>query len=181
MSCRRLSARLLVSVAVAALPLLTSCGREITTPTEQFGHEIGADYVLLSYKQLVDYWTVLDGQSDRMAMVDMGKTAEGQTMWMAIITSPENHRGLERYKEISRRLALAEGLTDDEARELAAEGKAVVWIDGGTHSSEIVNHQTEFELAYQMVSRNDPEVLRILDDVILVTLVTNPDGMNLVA
>jgi len=102
-------------------------------------------------------------------------------MWMAIISSPENHRRLDRYKEISRLLALAEGLTDEEARDLAIEGKAVVWMDGGTHSSEIVNHQTEFELAYQMVSRNDREVLRFLDDVILLTLVTNPDGMNIVA
>ncbi|MHB1192681.1 MAG: M14 family metallopeptidase [Longimicrobiales bacterium] len=181
MSCRKLSTPVLVSVALATLPLVTACGREVTTPTEHFNHEIGADYVLLSYNQLVDYWQVLDGQSDRMTMVDIGKTAEGQTMWMAIITSPENHRRLDRYMEISRRLALAEGLTDDDARTLAAEGKAVVWIDGGTHSSEIVNHQTEFELAYQMVSRNDPEVVRILDDVILLTLVTNPDGMNIVA
>ncbi len=57
---------------------------------------------------------------------------------------------------------------------MAKDGKAVVWIDGGTHSSEIVNHQAVIELAYQMVSRNDEEVLRILDDVILLALVTNP-------
>ena len=181
MSFRKLSTRLLASVAVAAVPFVASCDRQVTTPTEHFNHEIGADYVLLSYNQLVDYWKVLDEQSDRMTMVDIGKTAEGQTMWMAIITSPDNHRQLERYKEISRKLALAEGLSDEEARTLAAGGKAVVWIDGGTHSSEIVNHQTEFEFAYQMVSRNDPEVLRILDDVIVLTLVTNPDGMNIVA
>jgi hypothetical protein len=165
----------------AFLPLLTACEQPVTTPEEQFGHVIGADYVLLSYTQLVEYWQRLDDESDRMSLVDIGRTAEGQTMWMAIITSPQNHRRLERYKEISRRLALAETLTDDEARELAQEGKSVVWIDGGTHSSEIVNHQTEFELVYQMLSRNDEEVLRILDDVILLTLVTNPDGMNLVA
>ncbi len=50
---------------------------------------------------------------------------------------------------------------------MAKDGKAVIWIDGGTHSSEIVNHQAVIQLAYQMVSRNDEEVLRILDDVIL--------------
>lgn len=181
MSRSKLGNRLLVSAAFVASALLASCGTPIPTPTERFGHEIGADYVLLSYSQLVEYWQALDQASDRMSMVDIGKTAEGQTMWMAIITSPANQQRLDRYREISRDLALAEGLTDDAARALAAEGKAVVWIDGGTHSSEIVNHQTEFELAYQMVSRNDAEVLRILDDVVLLTLVTNPDGMNLVA
>jgi hypothetical protein len=178
---RKLLLRCLLPVLLGTLPLLVSCNSEVTTPEEQFGHAIGADYILLSYTQLVDYWQTLAAESDRMTLVDIGKTAEGQTMWMAIITSPDNHRRLERYRDISRRLALAEALTDEEARVLAQEGKAVVWIDGGTHSSEIVNHQTEFELVYQMVSRNDPEVLQFLDDVILLTLVTNPDGMNLVA
>ena len=48
-----------------------------------------------------------------MKLVEIGKTAEGRPMIMAIITSPENHKKLERYKEIARRLARAEGLTDD--------------------------------------------------------------------
>ena len=57
---------------------------------------------------------------------------------MAIITSPENLAKLDRYKEISRRLAHAEGLTDAQARALAREGKAVVWIDGGLHATEVL-------------------------------------------
>ena len=40
-----------------------------------------------------------------MKVVEIGKTAEGRPQLMAIITSPENHKKLERYKEISRRLA----------------------------------------------------------------------------
>ena len=38
-------------------------------------------------------------------------------------------------------LALAEGLTDDQARALAKEGKAVVWIDGGLHATETLGAQ----------------------------------------
>ena len=72
-----------------------------------------------------------------MVVQEIGKTAEGRPQLMAIVTSPENHRNLARYKEISRRLALAEGLTDEQARALAKEGKAVVWIDGGLHASEV--------------------------------------------
>ena len=53
---------------------------------------------------------------------------------MAIITSPDNIKKLDHYKEISQRLAHAEGLTDDQAHALAREGKAVVWIDGGLHA-----------------------------------------------
>ncbi len=104
-----------------------------------------------------------------MKLVEIGTTAEGRTMLMAIITSPENHRNLDRYKEISKRLALAEGLTDAQAQRAGAEGKAVVWIDGGLHATEVVNAQAEFELVYQMLSRDDPETMRFLNDVILLT------------
>ena len=55
-------------------------------------------------------------------------------MYLAIITSPANQKNLARYKEISERLAHAEGLTDDQARQLAHEGRAIVWIDGGLHT-----------------------------------------------
>jgi hypothetical protein len=102
-------------------------------------------------------------------------------MYMAIITSPGNHRRLERFREISGRLALAEGLTDQQARELAAEGKAVVWIDGGLHATEVLGAQQLIEMVYQMVSRTDPETVRFLDDVILLATCVNPDGMDLVA
>ena len=153
----------------------------VTTPEQQFGHPIGADYVLPNYTQLTDYWQKLARESDRMQVVSIGKTAEGRDQWMAIITAPENLASLARYKDIARRLALAEALTDDEARRLAAEGKAVVWIDGGLHATEVLGAQQLMELVYQMVSRTDAETTRILRDVILLAVHANPDGMELVS
>ena len=81
---------------------------------------------------------------------------------MAIITSPENLKNLAHYKEISQRLAHAEGISSEQAHALAREGKAVVWIDGGLHATETVGSQQLMEMVYQMVSRNDPETLRLL-------------------
>ncbi|MBD3412848.1 MAG: peptidase [Candidatus Aminicenantes bacterium] len=153
---------------------------KITTPEEQFGHKIGDDYWLATYTQLKKYWQKLAQESDRMILRTIGKTEEGRDMVMAIITSPENHKNLETYKAISRKLALAQDITEEEARDLSQKGKAVVWIDGGLHATEVVGAQQELELVYQMVSMNDPETLRILDNVILLALITNPDGMDLV-
>jgi hypothetical protein len=166
---------------LALAPLAAQTPPKVTTPQEQFGYEIGADYVLPNYQQLSDYWKKLDKESDRVQVVSIGKTAEGRDQLMAIITAPENFQKLDRYKEISRRLALAEGLTDDQARELAGEGKAVVWIDGGLHATEVLGAQQLMELVYQMVSRTDPETMRILRDVILLAVHANPDGHDLVA
>ena len=154
---------------------------EVTTPEEAFGFQLGADYQLATYAQLTGYWQTLARESDRMQLESIGQTAEGRDQWMAIITSPENHRLLDRYQEIAQRLARAEGLSDDEARALAAEGKAVVWIDGGLHATEVLGAQQLIELVYQMVSGTDPETLRFLDDVILLAVHCNPDGHDLVA
>lgn len=96
----------------------------------------------------------------------IGPTAEGRQQYMAIITSPQNHLDIDHYKEISRRLALAEGLTDEEARLLAQEGKAVVWIDGGLHASEVCGSHQLLEMVCQMASLNDPEKLCFLNDAI---------------
>jgi hypothetical protein len=168
-------------VAVGATTVQPQAPPQITSPQQQFGHEIGADYVLPNYSELTRYWQTLDRESDRMRLEEIGKTAEGRPQLMAVITAPENFRRIDRYKDIARRLALAEGLTDDEARRLAAEGKAVVWIDGGLHASEVLGAQQLMELAYQMVSRTDAETLRFLRDVILLAAQVNPDGMELVS
>ena len=72
---------------------------------------------------------------------------------MAIVTSPANLKNLDRYRNIARRLAKADGISADQAKQLADEGKAVVWIDGGLHASEILCAQVLIETVYQMLSR----------------------------
>jgi hypothetical protein len=172
----------LVALSASSAPVAQQATRpRITTPKEALGFNFGDDYQLANYTQIESYWKTLDKESDRMVLHDMGKTAEGRTQWMAIVTSPENHRKLTRYQEISRRLALAEGLTDDQAHALAKEGKAVVWIDGGLHATETLGAQQLAQMVYEMASRNDEETLRFLNDCIILFVHANPDGNDLVA
>lgn len=172
---------LLLPATVSAQRRGTSAHPRITTPREEFGHDIGDDFFLVNYGQMIDYWRKLDRESDRMRMVRIGTSAEGRPIWMAIVTSPENHRRLGRYQEISRKLALAEDLTDAQARALAAEGKSVVWIDGGLHATEVLGSQQLILTAFQLVSGTDPETLRFLRDDIVLLVPANPDGQDLVA
>ena len=116
-----------------------------------------------------------------MKLVSLGKSAEGREIWMAIVSSPENLKNLEHQRDISRRLALAKGLTDAEAHALAREGKAMVWIDGGLHASEVSSAQSQIQIVYEMLSKNDPETMRLLNDDITLFVLPNPDGQQLVA
>ncbi len=174
-----------VLMLVAASPLAQApavpAPAKLTTPEQFFGHQIGADYVLPNYTKFTEFVRLLDKESDRMIVQSIGKTAEGRDQLMAIITSPENHKHLQKYRDIARRLALAQGLTDEQARQLARDGKAVVWIDGGLHATEVLGAQQLTETVYQLVSRNDEETQRFLRDVIILAVHANPDGMELVS
>src|SRR6476619_6232406 len=100
----------LTVVALSAAPQAQhrSAAPKITSPKEQFGHNIGDDYFLVNYTQYVEYLLKLDRESDRMTVVDIGRTAEGRTEYTAIITSPENQRKLAQIRETNRRLALGD-------------------------------------------------------------------------
>jgi hypothetical protein len=176
-SSRRLPLLVLTLVSLTGL----TAQERVTSPKEQFGFELGDDYQLANYRQIADYWRTLDAQSDRLVVREIGKTAEGRPQLMAIVTSPANHRNLEKYRDISRRLALAEGLDDQQARALAAEGKAVVWIDGGLHATETLGAQQLAQTVYEMVHRTDAETMRFLEDCIILFVHANPEGNDLVA
>jgi hypothetical protein len=169
------------ATAISVCLLHAQPATKVTTPKEALGFNLGDDYMVANYTQLETYWKKLASESPRMKLESIGKTEEGRDQWMAIISSPENIKNLAKYKEIARKLALAEGLTAGEARALAKEGKAIVWIDGGLHATETVGSQQLMEWVYQMVSRDDEETLRFLNDVILLNVQANPDGQELVA
>ena len=59
-------------------------------------------------------------------------------------------------------------------------GKAVVWIDGGLHASEVLCARRSPKPSTSSRSATDAETLRILDDVIILFVHANPDGMDLV-
>ena len=153
----------------------------VTTPKQFFGHEIGADYVLPNYTKLHEYFAKVARESNRVILDTIGLTEEGRPQIMAIVSSPENLRNLARYKEISKKLALAEGVDSAQARALAKEGKVVFWIDGGLHATEVLGAQQLIETFYVLASANDDEINRILNDCIVLVAHANPDGMELVS
>ena len=94
---RRTTRHLTLAVA-AVLVAASAFAQTLTSPKQHFGFNIGDDYQLATYTQFVAYWQKLDKESDRMKVVEIGKTAEGRPQLMAVITAPENFKKLDRYK-----------------------------------------------------------------------------------
>jgi hypothetical protein len=168
----------LALLTVAIAPTIASA--QVTTPKEFFGHNIGDDYWLPNYTQFLAYWQKIAKQSPRAHLDTIGLTAEGRPQLSMVVSSPENIRNLAHYKDIAKKLAYAE-ISDAEAHALAKEGKAIMWIDGGLHASEVLGANQLIETNYQFLTMNDEETLRILKDVIIVFVHANPDGMELIA
>lgn len=161
--------------------VFSTLAQNVPKPEEILGFKVGADYHLATYTQAIEYYNQLAATSARIKLFEAGKTSMGQTMTYAVISSSENLSKLEKYKQIIRKLSLAKGLSSNKAQELSHEGKAIVYIDGGLHASECAPAQHNIQLAYELITSSSPKYQRIREDVILVLVFANPDGMNLLA
>src|SRR6185369_2591692 len=140
----------------------------LPTPESVIGFRPGADYKLATYDQSVDYFKKLATTTRYIRIVEAGQTSQGRVMYFALVSSPDNLARIDRYREIARRLAHPQGLTDADARKLSRDGKAFVHIDGGLHATEVAGPQHTPQLLFDLVSRaTDPDVKFILDNVVL--------------
>jgi hypothetical protein len=169
---------LLFTLLVAAAATATA---QVPTPSGFLKMNVGADRTLADYKQIVSYFRALDAASPKLEIQNLGKTTLGEEMIMAVISSEQNMRNLPRIKEIAARLADPRGLSDTEANKLVDEGKTIVLVTCNIHSTEIASSQMAMEWAHDLVTANDPETKRRLDNVVLLLVPSlNPDGQIIV-
>jgi hypothetical protein len=102
-------------------------------------------------------------------------------MVMAEISSAANLGDAARWRSVARRLADPRGLDSAAAERLVTEGKVVLLVGMSIHSTEIGASQFALEWAHELATTGDPDVLRWLEDVILLLVPSlNPDGTDLV-
>src|ERR1700686_2115315 len=111
-------------LVLALLAFLGLAAQTVPTPESVLGHKPGDDFYLANYDESRDYFHKLAAASNRVKIINVGKTTRGLDWEIAIISSPQNLAQLDKYKDISRRLAQGRGLTDETAKALAREGKA---------------------------------------------------------
>jgi len=169
---RRLPVLFFAAVAAAQVP----------TPESVLGYKPGADFHLATYDDALGYFRKVAAASNRIKLVQVGKTTQGRDWWIAFISSPENLEQLEHYKDTSRRLAVARGITDEQAHAMARDTRPIIHIDGGLHATEVANHQHTIQLGYDLVASEDPEFQAIRQNLIVeLWFSINPDGQNIVA
>ena len=149
----------------------------ITSPKSFFGYQLGADREMARWDEIVRYFDLLGSESDRVRTIHMGPSTEGNPFLEVIITSPENFENLEEIRRISMTLADPRGLSQEEIDSLVQKGKAVCVQSMSLHATEIGGTQMAPLLAYDMAVADDPDTLRILNEVVFIMIPCfNPDG-----
>jgi hypothetical protein len=88
MRAKRFGLSLVLTLALSIAVAGSGLQAQTITPPKFGEYTVGDDYYLANYTQLVDYWGKLAKESDRMKLVEIGKSSEGRPIMMAIITSP---------------------------------------------------------------------------------------------
>ncbi|HRI03902.1 MAG TPA: M14 family metallopeptidase [Pyrinomonadaceae bacterium] len=183
------SLRLCVSIFLFAF----AAAAQIPAPKDVLGFTPGDDRKLASWAKVIEYFKMLDAASDRVKFEEIGKTTMGAPFVYATISSPENLKNLEKYKQINAQLAdprtikkirLRNGremAPDLVAQMLAAQGKTIVLITCGVHSTEVGSTLSSMLIAQRLAGANDAETKKILDNTIILLVPSlNPDGVDIV-
>jgi Zinc carboxypeptidase len=152
-------------------------GQEIPSPEAFFGFQMGADRKLARWDKLVEYYDLLGEQSDRIQVVHMGPSTLGNPFLSIFVSSPENLARLDEIKRLNAVLQDPRGHSEAEIENAVENGRVVFVQSYGLHSTEVAASQTAAEVMYDFATRDDAEVMEILENTVAIMIPSfNPDG-----
>lgn len=169
-----------IAAIVFCSAALTGSPTQIPKPEEFFGHKPGADFNMLRWDKIHEYFQILGDLSERIEIHELGKTTLGNPFILAVISSPENLARLDDIRETARTLASGR-IPEEEAFSLSAESKTIALITCSMHATESGPTQMSPLLGYTMATDDSPRIRKILDEVVFLFVPCfNPDGNILV-
>ncbi|HLJ25632.1 MAG TPA: M14 family zinc carboxypeptidase [Candidatus Angelobacter sp.] len=149
----------------------------VPAPDAFLHHIVGAPDVLDYTKDINGYMRLLASKSPRVKVFSIGTSEEGREMLAVFVTDEENLAKLDRYREITAKLADPRGLSEAEAQKLINEGKPIYWADGSIHSPETGAPEMLMELAYRLAVEETPFIQKIRKDaIVMITPIVEVDG-----
>ena len=144
----------------------------IPTPESIIGHQVGEFHV--SHDKLSHYVQEVSKNSDRVKLVNRGKTYENRTSWLMIITSESNHSRLEEIRKNHLELSNSKNKNID-----VTNMPIVVYQGFSVHGDEPSGTNASLPLIYHLLASNSEETKELLNDVvILLDPSLNPDGLQ---
>lgn len=146
--------------------------KEIPTPEQVIGHQVGAWHV--THDRLSRYMEVLAEISPRMSIEKRSETYEGRPLWLLTVTAPENQKRLEQIKTERQKLL------ESNSKGADFEQVPIVLYQGfSIHGNEPSGSNAALLYAYYLAAAQGPEIEKALaESVILLDPSFNPDGLQ---
>ncbi len=147
-----------------------SYDRNITTPEEYLGYQIGEWHV--SHDQVVGYMTLLASQSDRIELYEYARSHEHRKLLTLYISSPEN---LKQKEEIKRR---HNSITEDSKASIE-NLPAILYQGYSIHGNEPSGVNASMLVAYYLAAGQSESIKSLLANTfIILDPCYNPDGVT---
>src|SRR5262245_21680678 len=91
-------------LAGALFFFLTALQAAVPSPEQYFGFRIGSDKKLVRWDKIVEYMQKAAAESDRVRFRNLGPTTLNNPFILLEISSADNLRNLDRYKDLERKL-----------------------------------------------------------------------------
>ena len=168
-------------VALSLATVASAAAQAIPSPEEYFGHVMGADRQLVRWDEMLPYYEMIGERSDRVEVRNVGTSTRGLPFLVIFVSSPENLANLDEIQRLNALLQDPRGRSQAEIDDAVERGKVILVQSYGLHSTEVAPSQASVEILYEMATREDEEMLRILDQTVAIQIpMFNPDGNHIV-
>ena len=151
---------------------LSEYNKSIPTPSSVIGHEVGEFHI--SHDKLSHYVQEISRASNRVKLVNRGKSYENRTSWLMIITSESNHSRLEEIRKQHLELSNSKNKDID-----VSNMPIVVYQGFSVHGDEPSGSNASLPLMYHLLASNSQETIELLENtIILLDPSFNPDGLQ---
>ncbi len=152
----------------------------VPSPDKVLGYVIGTPNKLTYTKDQHHYYRELAKATPRIRIFTAPeKSEEGREQLLVLVSDEANLARLDRYKEITAKLADPRRLADADAQRLVSEGKPFYWASGSIHSPETGSPEMLMELAYRLAVEDSPFIDVIRKNVIvMITPTLEVDGRD---
>ena len=136
------------------------------SPSDFLGYHKGTSFT--PHHLITDYFEAVGSQSDRVVLIEYGRTWEGRPLVLAFVSSPDNLARLDSIQQIQMKLLQDGGPGAD---------LAIVWLSFGVHGDEGSSSEAAMELIYHLAHTDDPQMEEWLrQSLVIIDPCLNPDG-----
>lgn len=172
-----LSARIFLFLLFLCWPAVAAAPGKVPLFRDLSGHDFGQR--ITTHHQMAEYLRTLAETSERVRLIEQGKSWEGRELLLAVVTSASNHRHIEQIRQRAQALGDPRKLAAGEPEAWLEEQPAIVWLGGSIHGFELSGSEGLLMLLEHLSTRIDPATLAVLDHtVVLIDPMLNPDGRD---